>query len=198
MEDLYVHKYYKYKNKYMNLKKNIEMEGGKINKIKIIPMYQMTDDDIMKFEKITQDRDTMKTIGSGNIWDKKYIKELIEHSKMDETNDKQKYYHYVIKDGKNRIIGYVGMHPMFKPNDDELQVRYFISPKHRGKNYATKAVIMMIEMNKNKLNKYNKYLWSINLVNNLSANRVSEKVGFKFLEKRTIHGKEINCYRFLL
>lgn len=185
-------KYIKYKTKYLMLK---QMQGGKKDEtgITITPIHTMTPSDTNEFVIMTSDHTTMKTIGKGEIWNDKYVRDLIKYSKQDFNQPNPSYYHYVIKKD-NRVAGYVGLHPMIYPYKGELQLRYIISPEYRGQGIATDAVKKFIGIVRKKVMKYHHRIWSVNLDQNVPANKVSLKAGLTYTQREKIDGEWYNYY----
>lgn len=188
----YYEKYIKYKNKYLMLK---QMVGG--NNIIIKPIRKISNDEIIALSDITTNPDTMKTIGKGSLWNIKYIEDLVKYSQIDVNLPDPQYYHYIIKKNNN-VVGYVGLHPMVPPYQGELQLRYIISPDYRGQGIATIAVKKIIATLRKKLIGYHKRVWSVNADKNIPANKVSLKVGFKFIIQLPINDEMYNYYELIL
>ena len=139
----------------------------------------------------------MSTIGKGRLWDVEHIKKLIKYSRIDSAKSNPQNYHFVIKK-EDKVVGYVGIHPMIAPYRGELQIRFIVSPEHRGQGIATTAVRKMIAILRNRLSEYHKRIWSVNASENISANKVSTNAGLKFIIQLPIDGEMYNYHELVL
>ena len=180
MSDFY-HKYIKYKTKYLQI-------AGYKNNIELIRLKDITKDEINELHTITQTKDIMNNIGSGETWDKKYINKLKESDGKDYKSNNEEYYQYYIKDNnnnKNKIIGYISLRPL--KNYDTLQVRIFVFIS--GVGYGRDALELLTKT-------YNKDILAVVSQDNIKSNKLFSKW---VLLKDIIYyfGKKHNVYKYV-
>lgn len=166
-----------------------------MSKIKLLPFSKITKQNIQQLLKISTDMDTMKYICSGKqIWDEKTILDLMKYSKDDESNKNNRlYYHYAIMKNK-KLVGYIGLHPMFSPYKNDLQIRVFLDPDERGHNYSVLAIKKLLKMKKKNI--IQKQIWCVSKTTNIPSNKMAFKSGGFFMKTIKIGDEKYNIYSY--
>jgi predicted acetyltransferase len=95
---------------------------------------------------------------------------------------------------KNKLIGYIGLHPMFEPHKNDLQIRVFLSPNERGKNYSVMAMENLLVMKKKGMTQKN--IWCISKTTNIPSNKMAIKSGGIFIKTIKIGDGKYNIYTY--
>ena len=117
----------------------------------------------------------MSNIGNGQLCDRNKLMEKVNANIQDSKINirLRKYYHWVLLIDE-KVVGYIGLHPMISNKDNTLQLRIIVSEKERGKNYGTNAVRELLKMERTSIPFYICAL--VNDKNNASI-RIMEKAG---------------------
>lgn len=168
------------------------------SKIKLIPMEKLENNAIDELLLITTDLKIMTNIGKGELWDRNKIVGLMQDSKKDaNTNAPRKYFHWAIqsKYGFKKIVGYVGLRPMFKQknlmiNDNDLQIRLFAYPSQGFGTQIIKKIIKFIDNNPPLK------LWAtVHIDNNISLN-FFHKLRWKNMGEITVGGERNTVFLY--
>ena len=122
------------------------------NNTRLIPLYNMTYNNINELELITRDKNIMKYIGKGNIWSKKDIKQFIKDEKIEKakTREQRLYYSFVLI-YNNTVIGFISGRKKTQLLPDngtiyDLLLRMFISNKYKGRGFGKLIIKLFIKM----------------------------------------------------
>jgi len=124
----------KYKTKYLNLKR-----GTAIHNLILVPMAQITTEDLQQLSKISNNRKIMSNIGSGKTWDLDYLVKLKNRDIQDRKNN-IRYYQFYVKQNSS-VVGYVSLRPL--ENYKELQIRIFVYPLNKGYGKETIKLLLL-------------------------------------------------------
>lgn len=141
-------------------------------------IHHLTNTEINQLSKIVGDKENMKELGDGNIWDDEKIKKIIEYSKNDyDEHFKNSRYLYIVIIVKGEVIGIGYIHPGLKEYSKCcVQNAILIDKEHRRKGYGKMLNEELIKMNSKFIKKS---IMSFVKINNKSSNGVYKRYKLK-------------------
>lgn len=100
----------------------------------------------------------------------------------------------IILSGSETVIGYAGLWPFF--DEQQPQLLYALLPEYTGKGYATEASQLVIEYSFQAL-RFSRLIASMDK-GNIDSVKVCERLGFRFVEEKTIEAKPTLFYELRL
>lgn len=142
--------------------------------------------------ELASDRDTMRNIGSGEIWDWNRVELMYKQGKEDSeiSPSLREYYDWLLL-SKGMVVGYMGLRPT-DVVEGALQSRLFVSPLERQKGYGLK----MLSMLNGKVR--NRRVFSIVKTSNSARIGLALKAGYKLVsDNYMINGYSHHIYERL-
>ena len=188
----YTDDYKNFEKDYLNWEYNSIIKPT-FSKIKLVPLEKINDKMIDELLILTTNNEIMSNIGLGELWNRDKILKIVGESKQDSliSDNERKYFNWVtiLKYGTNKVVGYVGLRPMFKidkidkidktdkdltigPKD--LQLRIFTYP---SQGYGTNIINKIIKF----INKTNYKLWATVHTDNVVSISFFKKLGWKYM-----------------
>lgn len=165
----------------------------KNNNCQLLPINKINHIQIEQLLQITNDKNIMKSIGKGNIWDKKYIEEIIkdEENQYKKLHCYKKYYSFILI-CNNKVIGYISgrknrnILPK-KSSPYDLLLRMFIGSQYIGKGYGKLILKLFIQKYTNIINNMNLKDKNIKLISdidetNLPSIKIHLANEFKYID----------------
>ena len=159
------------------------------NKIKLLKIKKS---DIKDLLKITSNKDVMKFVGDGKIWNENKTKKFINFSVKEENNniDKRTSFYYKISLNK-KLIGIIGIHKY--DNEIVYGLTYYIAKKYQSKGYGTIALRLILIKLRKKKKSIGKIISQV-LVNNIGSQKSCKKAGFIFQKNIKRNNKKYKQY----
>ena len=154
----------------------------------IRPLNLATEEDLVNLAKIGSMPEVYTYISNKHPWDAAYIHDIYNNAVKYASMLRRDYYHWLIIYNKE-CIGYVGIRPFygnFSPDEckDKLQkccqIRWFISPHHRGNKLSTFAGRHIVHFFKSMFP--NKTLFANIDKKNIASIKTATAIGFKIAE----------------
>jgi RimJ/RimL family protein N-acetyltransferase len=154
----------------------------------IRPLNLATEEDLVNLAKIGSMPEVYTYISNKHPWDAAYIHDIYNNAVKYASMLRRDYYHWLIIYNKE-CIGYVGIRPFygnFSPDEckDKLQkccqIRWFISPHHRGNKLSTFAGRHIVHFFKSMFP--NKTLFANIDKKNIASIKTATTIGFKIAE----------------
>jgi RimJ/RimL family protein N-acetyltransferase len=154
----------------------------------IRPLNFATEEDLVNLAKIGSMSEVYTYISNKHPWDAAYIHDIYNNAVKYASMLRRDYYHWLIIYNKE-CIGYVGIRPFygnFSPDEckDKLQkcsqIRWFISPHHRGNKLSTFAGKHVVHFFKSIFP--NKTLFANIDKKNIASSKTANAIGFKLAE----------------
>lgn len=161
-----------------------------------LKLYKFKDEDVNELYKITSNRNVMKFVGDGKIWNKNKTTKFINYSLNEQKLNNSKRNNFFYKIGLNKkFIGIIGIHKYDKEKDYNLT--FYLNKKFQGKGYGTTALKLIIKKIY-KIRKNIKKIISNILVDNIGSQKSCKKVGFIFHKNIFINKKKYKqfIYKF--
>uniref|UniRef100_A0A6C0I1T0 N-acetyltransferase domain-containing protein n=1 Tax=viral metagenome TaxID=1070528 RepID=A0A6C0I1T0_9ZZZZ len=154
----------------------------------IRPLNLATEEDLINLAKIGSMPEVYTYISNKHPWDAAYIHDIYNNAVKYASMLRRDYYHWLIIYNKE-CVGYVGIRPFygnFSPDEckDKLQkccqIRWFISPHHRGNKLSTFAGKHVVHFFKSIFP--NKTLFANIDKLNMASIKTATAIGFKITE----------------
>lgn len=158
------------------------------NVITILPIDKASDQQLDALALIGSDATVYTSVGTGNPWDKEYVRQLRQYALEDLAQGNKDYLHWIIL-RDDIVVGYVGVHPTGSPAFPGSQIRYFVNPNQTDQGIATNAVRLMVQS----LDTPNT-LWAFIAPTNQASIRVAEKTGFALIGQAQLGDTLVNVY----
>jgi RimJ/RimL family protein N-acetyltransferase len=178
-------------------------------KLQLISLSDLDNQQITALARITQNADTMKWIGKGVIWSTADIRTFIADEKKEKTKLANAHYYTFVLLKDHTPIGFISGRKhnsiITNPKRDRfnLLLRMFIDPTLTGQGYGTLILKLFIDKYshlikniKNKTSARNLALFSDISPDNIASIKIHEKNGFKYL-KDFKYGKDNVTKRYI-
>jgi RimJ/RimL family protein N-acetyltransferase len=113
--------------------------AGGVAMTTIIPLEQASAAQIEQFIDMMAMPENTRNLGTGDIWGRGKIIELVTQTQQDVNTPSRQYFHWLIAVNAD-IVGYISLRPLVGVGSHQLQFRYVIDAPHRGKGYAREAI----------------------------------------------------------
>ena len=156
-----------------------------------IKLKNINKNDFDNIYKIVSQKEIMKFIGNGNIWDKEKTHRFINYCLQEQKLPDSKRENYYYKIVSNKLVGIIGFHPFINFKGYFLTI--YLDTNEQGKGYFSKSLNLLID--KVKTHKPN-ITHILSLVNEKNSKmNIISKFKFKFEKKIKIKNKFFNQYR---
>lgn len=154
-------------------------------------IHQLNYEQLKNLYKLVNEKDDMKLLGNGKIWDKTKFIQIYKYDHDDYINNfKNSSYLFQVLTNNNDIIGLSYIHPGFGIYKNDNQIGIIVNKKYKNKGFGKKIIKKMIKLNK----KYfkNKNLYSFVNINNIKSNLLFKNYNLK--NKIKFFDKYYNIY----
>lgn len=171
--------------KFMILDKSTKKEYMKTKELEQITLKPVKKGDFDGLFPIVQNKDVMKYIKTGEIWNEEKLREFLKWGEHDMSKEplKNDSFYWTIYSSTN-IIGCIGVHKwkhvpekLHKIKDEYYTTR-FIDPEYQGKGIGTYVMALALK-SFFALRPDKKFVVSLSLSNNIASQKSLLKIGFK-------------------
>ena len=165
-------------------------------------LTKITNKDKDNLVRITSDKDTMISIGNGQIWDEKKVDNFLYYNSVDnkQSSDSRTNFYWGMKINKitnniDEFIGIVGIHTInYGKSQNKFYVTIFIDKSKVNCGYGT--VFLKMAITKFRLLKPNTPIYADIEESNIASKKLHLKLGFEPIGKlHKINPRSSNMYQ---
>ncbi len=161
----------------------------------VIQLQDITHNDYSDIKKVSQNKNVMRFIGNGEIWQNHKINNFIKYNVLEkDLPDKRRdnYYYKIVDD--NSFVGIIGFHKFGALKNNNFYLTIFVSPQSQSSGVFSQSLKLLVK----KIKKHKPYLnklYSLVRESNTKMNQISDK---KFTFDRCISLNKTKLNQFVI
>ena len=161
----------------------------------VIQLQNITSNDNKDIKIISQNKNVMRFIGNGEIWNDEKVNNFIKYNELEKNlpDKKRDNYYYKIVD-ENKFIGIIGFHKFFALRNNNFYLTIFINPQSQGSGVFSQSIKLL----KKKIQKHKPYikkLFSLVRDTNVKMNEISAN---KFIFNKSVLLKKDKLNEYII
>lgn len=168
------------------------------SQIELIPLEMVNEQMLEELLILTTNKEIMAHIGRGELWNREKILKMINESKQHSlinASHPRNYFNWVVRSkyGRQKIVGFVGLIPMFKGIHNEVGINDL---RLRLITYSQGYGLAILKKLKKYVDQTNYNIWILIHVDNKFPISMTKKLGAEFMGDTVIGDRVNSLFRY--